>query len=455
MGRINNIYHAHDFQLQALSSQKRKIFMGCGIGSGKTETGSLWVLQKIKNQLSDQISVITANSYPQLIDSTLRRLFINWRKWGISFYPKEVPRQHSPFSIWVWNGNNWVEILCRSLDSYRMLSGQELAWAWCDEVWQTKKEAVELVISRLRDERNGMNRQVLFTTTLDDPDTWMYEFCEEPDDPNSIKVIYVSTYENEENLPKGYIEDLRNTYSPQMFDRMVMAKWVILGTSIIYTGWNRSRNIDGNITFDPNLPLIWTWDFNIGEGKPMSSAIGQMKKGTYEKKTAAGYTEVIHRNEIHWLDEIVIESTDTNQAIDEFESRDWLRRLSGGKEQVRIFGDRCGKSRDTRSKTTDYGIIRDRGYRTQLVPTVNPPIRERHNVVNALLLNAAGDVKMKVHPRCKTLIKGIETARLKKGAEYLEEETREQHITTAVGYYCCWDFPLRPKGFKMAKIGGF
>ncbi|MGB3988624.1 MAG: phage terminase large subunit [Minisyncoccales bacterium] len=452
---MKNVYHAHEFQIQALTSQKRLIFLGCGVGSGKTETGSLFVLNKIKKQLTDQISVIAANSYTQLVDSTIRRIYQNWKKWGVNFYPRDIPTGHQPFNIYVWNGSHYVEILCRSLDAYKMLSGEELAWAWCDEVWQTKKEAVDLVISRVRDERNGMLRQILFTTTLDDPDTWMYKFCEEPEDPDIIEVHYVDSFVNEANLPKGYLNDLKSIYSPEMYKRMVLAQWVILGSGRIYSSFVRNLHEDPSVELDPQLPVIWSWDFNIGEGKPMSSALGQIRKGTFVQRDGLGNViKTIVRPEINWFDEIVIESTDTNEAIDEFESRDWLRMLPNGKSQVQIYGDRSGKSRDTRSRTTDYGIMRSRGFVDQRVPQANPPIRERHNVVNALLMNADGDTRMKIHPRCKNILKGAETTRLKKGADYIEEETYCQHVMTAVGYACCPLFPLTYKGFTEVKIGG-
>lgn len=147
----------------------------------------------------------------------------------------------------------------------------------------------------------------------------------------------------------------------------------------------------------------------------------------------------ITRTELHAFDEIILDSADTNDAIEEFKARPWLKACQGG---VRIYGDRSGKSKDTRSKSTDYEIIRQAGFADQRVPDSNPPIRDRHNVVNALLRNASGDVRVKIHSRCRTLAKGLELVKLKQGASYLEEETREQHVTTAFGYLAVATFPL-------------
>ena len=448
-------YRDHWYQRAVMGNLKDILFLGAGVGAGKTEVGSMWVLNKVKSQLPDQLAVIAANTYTQLFDSTLRKIYMNWKKWGVTFYPREIPKGHQPFSLFIWNGTHYVEILCRSLEAYKQWSGQELAWVWLDEVWQTSKAAIDLALARLRDDRNSMLLQMLLTTTLDEPDTWMYSMFVENVDMAIMDIFYATTYDNIDNLPPGYIDRLKRVYTQELFDRMVLAKWVSLSKGLIYSkfsrikhegNWiNRSTN-ENEVFFDENLPIVWAWDFNIGDGKPMSSALGQIKKGSFN-----GHG----RPEIHWFDEIVIESTDTNDILDEFESRKYLTLLKNDKYKVEIFGDASGRARDSRSKSTDYSIMRDRGYRNQCVPRKNPPIRERHNTVNALLENAEGDIRMKIHPQCKTILKGLEIGRLRKGAEYLEEETYWQHITTAVGYYACEKLPIRDKSFKEVSIGGF
>jgi hypothetical protein len=66
-----------------------------------------------------------------------------------------------------------------------------------------------------------------------------------------------------------------------------------------------------------------------------------------------------------------------------------------------------GRARDTRSKTTDYQIIADAGFPRQDIPRANPPVRERHNQINAMLKAADGTVSLFIHPRCKTLLRGL------------------------------------------------
>jgi hypothetical protein len=77
------------------------------------------------------------------------------------------------------------------------------------------------------------------------------------------------------------------------------------------------------------------------------------------------------------------------------------------------------------------------------VPRANPPVRERHNQMNAMLKPADGTVSLLIHRRCKTLLRGLETVKFKPGAQYVETETREQRVTTAPGYLVARLFPAR------------
>ena len=423
--RVTVQYQVLPHQAEVLTSEKKITFLGAGVGSGKTDVGTVWLLRRLATAPPDVLHLISANTYPQLYDSTLRNFFKNLQRFGIPHNPSELPRSHSPINLRLYVAGNWHELICRSLDHYEALSGVELGDAWLDEVWQTKEAAIHLVLARLRDTR--VDNKALLTTTLDDPTTWMYQMFVEQFDADVMRVIYASTYENEVNLPDGYIDDLKRVYSERLFKRMVMAQWVTLESGQIYYAFDRNLHVSEAAEFEPNLPICWTHDFNIGKDKPMSSCLCQIKKGTNE----AGLV----RPEVHIFDEIILDSTDTNDTVLEFQGRGW-------NAPVRIYGDASGKAKDTRSKTTDYRILAEAGYGDQHVPKKNPPLRDSHNAVNALLRGADGDVRVQVHPRCQTVIQGLETVALRPGAQYLETESRAQHVTTALRYLISTEFPI-------------
>jgi hypothetical protein len=96
---------------------------------------------------------------------------------------------------------------------------------------------------------------------------------------------------------------------------------------------------------------------------------------------------------------------------------------------------------DTRSKRSDYDIIKDYlSNETKInfamqVPPANPPVRKRHNMVNAFCCNDFGIRKLFVYIDAPTADEGLRLAKLKKGSQYIEDDSdRFQHISTAIGY---------------------
>ncbi|GAB7079860.1 phage terminase large subunit [Megalodesulfovibrio paquesii] len=410
-------------QRAVLASNKRYIFLGGGVGCGKTEAGSLWVVKQAQQTPPGVLGCIAANSYTQLTDSTLRNLYRTCERVGMSITPATLPFAKTALNI-VMPGPaaHKVVVLCRSLESYHLLAGVEFGWVWVDECFLARREAVEVLMARLRDTR--MPCQMLFTTTLDEPGSWMHSLFVEQYDPELMEVIYATTFQNR-HLPPGYVDSLKRMYPARLYDRMVLSKWVALSAQAIYHSFDRGRNLWDGVALAPELPLLWSHDFNLAPGKPMSSVLAQLRRGE-------------HGMELHVLDEIVMETADTNHVIAEMKARPWQALARAG---VIVYGDASGRARDTRSGMTDYSLLAAAGFAQQKVPRANPPVRERHNLVNCLLCDAEGRVRLKIHPRCATLARGLERAALKQGAQYVEDDSLyEQHVTTALGYLCCAEF---------------
>lgn len=418
-------------QYKVLASRKREIFLGGGVGAGKTMIGSLWAILKARRTPKDVYGLVVSNTYPQLYDTTIRALYEIADKAGVKMLPAQIPRGRGPTDLLVQTATGQTRILIRSLEHYERLSGLEVGWFWADEVWQTRKEAIDVLNARLRDKRMG-RLQSLYTSTLDDPSTWMYQRFVEQVNPKRTDVFYAKTADNP-NLPKDYIETLKSTYSESMYRRMVLSEWVALDQNRIYTSFARENNVSTEVHYEEALPLLWSHDFNIGVGKPMSSCVLQ-----YHPKT----------DEYHVIDEIILDKSDTHDAVTEFLSR----YPSSG---VVIYGDASGQARDTRSRLTDFEILRRAGFTEQKVPRSNPPVRERHNLINALLKSANGKVRIKISPKCRTLIKGLDTVHLKKGANYVEDDSqREQHVTTALGYCLFEELGSRKGQMSQIRVKG-
>ena len=247
-----------------------------------------------------------------------------------------------------------------------------------------------------------------------------------------MDVVNARTEDNKKNLPAGYIELMKSMYDPSLFERMCNAKWLALNENKVYYSFDRDLHVaDKQIEINPHFPLLWMHDFNCGVNKPMSSAIGQLINCD-SKQTG------VRRYELRIIDEIIIDKSSTYEVIEEFRAR------YGDKydEQIVIYGDPAGKASDTRSKLSDYDIMYQAGFMEQLIDRSAPAVRTRHNLVNSVFLDTHGDIRMQISPNCKTVIKGFDSVTVKEGATYTEVETREQHVTTAIGYCICKEFEI-------------
>lgn len=239
-------------------------------------------------------------------------------------------------------------------------------------------------------------------------------------------VVYSLTTDNP-FLPKWYVDNLKEDLPPDEVQRMIYGQWVSMVKERIYYNFNTERNFR-NDRYIVNLdyPIDLMFDFNIGQGKPMSMAVGQHIDGVF-----------------HIARTFIVEGVNTHQIMQEIKNSGLLEK----KTHFRVFGDASGKNRDTRSKKTDYDIIckhismyeRNDGSVPTFslhVPLANPPIRKRHNLVNAKFYNANGKVRLYIYKNAKDAVDGFLNTKFKKGAGLVEDDSfKFQHVTTAIGYW--------------------
>jgi hypothetical protein len=262
-------------------------------------------------------------------------------------------------------------------------------------------------------------------TNPDSPAHWLYERFIVSKNPQR-HVYYSNTFDNP-FLPDTYIKQLKEDLDPKLAKRLIYGEWIEISQDVIYHCYESQHNyIDKEYEVSRYAPVHITWDFNIGMGKPLSLCLFQYVNDTF-----------------HFFDEVVIEGADTRGSLEELD----LRGLLDSNYRYIIHGDATGGSKSTTSILSDYDIIKKffqnhpKALRFEMkVPRSNPPIRKRHNRVNAYMLNDAGQRRLFVYNKCKTLDKGFRLTALKKGGSYLEDDTPAyQHVTTAAGYgvvYC-------------------
>jgi hypothetical protein len=273
---------------------------------------------------------------------------------------------------------------------------------------------------------------ILYCTNPAAPSHELYKYFFESKSITRHK--YFSLTEQNPFLPKTYIEQLKRDLPPKEAQRMLYGQWVEIDQERLYYAYDPNKNFK-NIDYkvNPALPVSFAFDFNIGNGKPLSVAISQ-------------YDEV--KDQFHFFDQVVVHGFRTLDAMEEIAARGLLEMPVS----FEIHGDATGKARSTQSQNSNYEIIenflanyvtktnRKLNY-TMEIPRSNPPIRERHNIVNGYCTNSIGESRLFVYAKCKMLDEGLKLTALKKGAEFIEDDSKEyQHITSSAGYRVVYSY---------------
>ena len=271
-------------------------------------------------------------------------------------------------------------------------------------------------------------------TNPDSPAHPLYKKMILGSEKDPLKHVYYSDAKDNPFLEDWYIPNLMKNLSPIEIARQIEGRWVEDPKGGIYYNYLRSRNYrDETYVFNLNYPIDIMHDFNIASGKPMSMAVGQKIAGTF-----------------HIARTFIVDGADTHDILKEaFESGI----LSKKNVAYRVFGDAAGRNRDPRSKTNDYEIIEKFLRRNNIIydvylPSQNPPIRRRHNRVNAKCCNYEQKVQLYIYKEAEEADEGFRLTKLKKGGQYLEDDSlRQQHVTTAIGYWIDYhiEYGINPK----------
>ena len=323
--------------------------------------------------------------------------------------------------------NNGSEIISRSWADRKAKKGRslELSMLVVEELTENDdqdREAIMELKMRVGRLPNVPEKLWISATNPDSPAHWAYKYFIESEEPT--RHVYYSLTSENPFLPPEYIRQLKEDLDPKMVERMIYGKWIEIAGEVIYYQYDRNYNfIKESYKVDESMPVRLCFDFNIGEGKPMSCAVAQYKDDTF-----------------HIYNQSVIHSARTEQIMEDLHNRNLLPK----NQLIIIHGDSAGTHRDTRSKQTDYSIIKEfldrNGYKYEMnVPAANPPIRTRHNLVNGYACNSEMKRRLFVYKDAPTADEGFRLVKLKDGGHYVEDDSKHfQHITTGIGYMINW-----------------
>jgi PBSX family phage terminase large subunit len=275
--------------------------------------------------------------------------------------------------------------------------------------------------ARLRRIHNVPENFLLLATNPGEPESFLHNYFIDNEHKYESRYVFYSVTTDNKYLDPIYINQLRQDYSPIEAEKYLRGQWISIAGKGIYAAYDPKLNrINKDYKIDTSLPIRISFDFNISENKPMSCVLSQYRP---------------RDDTFHFYDESVIDGSYTQDIMEDL----WERGLLNH-HHVIVHGDATGKARNPGSKLGNYDVIRQFLESKQInyemkVPRANPPIRKRHSIVNAYCKNDLEQVRLYIYKKAKTAHQGMLSTRLKKGANYIEDDsTRSQHITTAIGY---------------------
>ncbi len=369
-----------------------------GVGSGKTTAGVLLGLM-LAYTFPKSRGLVGARDYTLLRDTTR----VKWEE----LVPGRLIESWSkdPDNLRLVNGS---EIRFRHLSDPGRLLSSEFNWAHVEEASQITHKLFMILLSRLRYDIPGeagapkpVNRLFLTGNPEEDPG-WLYEVFQDPEAPENVRFIQASTRENRfllERQPE-FVRMLENQFDEQSREVYIEGKTGHAQGQRVYAGFDRQKHLDRELSYRDDLPLHLSFDFNVDF---MYCLVAQ--------QWPQGVTAL--------LDEVVLRGgCDTNDLCRAVLGNPTVAHHHG---PVEVHGDASGYSRSHRGLESDYGTIRRwlSGYSQLTIHPVsgraNPPVKERTAAVRLSLQEIGRAPVMRVHPRCKALIKSLELTRWLQG----------------------------------------
>ena len=212
------------------SSARYRAYVG-GVGAGKTLAGCIEAII-LSYILPGNKGLIGANTIPQLRDSTQKTFFAFCPPELIKVYLKQENR------LIFTNGS---EIIFRSFDEYSKFQGLEIGWFYMDEASEAPEEIFDILSSRLRNAPIPDDMYRGFVTTNPNGKNWVHKKFFADAHPDYFGIVS-TTFENRDNLPVGYIEDLLHKYSADWVKRFLYGSFdTFLGQ--IFSEYQESKHV--------------------------------------------------------------------------------------------------------------------------------------------------------------------------------------------------------------------
>lgn len=349
------------------SDHIKSILLQCGIGYGKTFIGSVYMIKSVYKYPGKNFMIVSRDM-PQFKKAVLPELLTALKIFGL-VEGRDYTHNQSSQTFRFWNG---TIIYCVGATNYdSAFRGPNIAIILADEVEYYKPEAWRAMLGRLR-----VFPELLRLTSTPNGFNFVSDYFDGDDD--SKKVLIAPTWENR-GLSKDYVENLRKSYSPRLFQQECCAERLLINVGAVYNEFDRNIHVErcrDKLTDDDQLYFFT--DYNISN-----------YCGVYMFKSIVdGHVYTIGEEHLRFQGSAVMART----VKAKYPNR-----------PVIVVGDSTGNNkRDVAITKTNYQHFKDEGLLTQKFR--NPPVESRIISANSNLYHK----RHTIDPSCKTTIKDLE-----------------------------------------------
>ena len=399
----------------ATSGDPFPAFVG-GFGSGKT-AASIARAMSLKSAFKQCDVAYYLPTYPLVEDIAFKRFpeLCEEKGWAYKLNKSSASVEFE----------NAGRIIFRTMENPERIVGYEVAHSILDELDTLKtdkaREVWNKVIARNRQKCSIGNTVAVATT----PEGFRFVYERWVKNPAKGYVLFrAKTSDNAKNLPKDYIANLQNSYSPQLLSAYLDGEFVNLTAGSIYAEFDRTLN--GSLeTVRADDKLHIGMDFNVAN---MSAVVWVMRD-----------------NVPHAVDEIT-GAFDTPAMIQIIKNK-------YPSHSIFVYPDASGNARKTNNaSTSDIGLLREARFNV-LVNSQNPAVRDRIISVNRMIHNN-GVRGLRVNAdRCPALVEGFEKQAYDKNGDP-DKQSGLDHIIDAGTYFIAYKYPIAQR-MQFAQVIGF
>ena len=440
----------HAGQRRLWTSPARFRVVPAGRRSGKSELAKRFgVSRAVGPQLwPDARYIYTAPTYQQA-----RRIFWNdvkrmIPKWALAGQNPRTAIRESDLSIRLHNG---AEILVSGLDVPERIEGVAVDWICIDEIGNCHAEVWGEHIRPMLSERNG---QAWLIGVPEGRNHYWLMSQKAQEDASGLWSFH--TWTSATVLPPEEIEIARAELDLRTFRQEYEASFLD-ATGRVYYGFRRELHAAERLAYDPTLPLVLCFDFNVAPGVCVICQEQQYKGSNPAVDVTKSVTCVI--------DEIYIPTDSNSQRV----SAEIIERYGNHLGDVVCYGDATGGAKGTaKVDGSDWDIVEKmlrpvfgqprtrpgRGDFECRVPNSNPRERVRINAANSRLQSADGKVHLLIDPRCVHTIQDFEGVTYREGTSEIDKKSSPMltHLTDALGYYVNYEFPTTEHPFEVVQF---